>query len=209
MSVTVGVVFISDRDPDLYLNDCRASFDAHCADPMGMLGPVGMVNDRDHQLGMAGAVNEAWAWATDQGVDFLFHIEEDFVFRQEFSLRSMLFALSWGTKKLAQIVMKRQPWNPEEQAAGNILHTFGKIQERSMHTDALGSVQWVTHSHIFSLNPCIIPHAVFSQGYPTGNEAEATQRFLGQGYEFAIYGGIDDSPLVEHVGHVRGTGWKL
>lgn len=204
----IGVAFISDRPADLYLNDCMGSFDAHCQDPFSMLGPTTVIEDRSHQLGMSGAVEAAWSWATGEMVDYLFHIEEDFVFRQDFSLRAMLLALGWG-RNLAQMVLKRQPWSPEEQATGNMLSIFGHIEQQDMHTDALGTVRWVAHTHIFSLNPCLIPFDVFSQGYYAGNEAEATQELLRRSYRFGMFGGFDDDPIVEHVGHLRGEGWKL
>lgn len=204
----IGVAFISDRAPDLYLNDCMGSFDVHCQDPADLLGPTTVIEDRTHQLGMSGAVEAAWHWAAGEGVDYLFHIEEDFVFRRDFSLRAMLFAMSWG-RNFAQMVLKRQPWSPEEKAEGDILRVFGKLDQQDMHTDGLGTVRWVAHTHIFSLNPCLIPWEVFSEGYFTGNEAEATRELLRRSYRFGMFGGIDDPPIVEHVGHVRGEGWKL
>lgn len=204
----VGVAFISDRDPDLYLSDCIGSFDVHCVDPTSMLGPRTVIDDRDHLLGMSGSVNAAWEWAVAENVDYLFHIEEDFVFRRDFSLRAMLFALTWG-RHLAQIVLKRQPWSAEEAAVGNIIRLADDATEHDIHTDGLGTVQWVTHRRIFSLNPCLLPFSTFSQRYPAGNEAQMTQRLIMQKQRFAYFGGIDDGPIVEHVGHVRGTGWKL
>jgi hypothetical protein len=205
--VKVGVAFISDRDPQLYLQDCTASFWAHVQDPHGLIGDQLVVDDSNHDLGMAGAVNAAWSWAVAQDLDYLFHVEEDFVFRHDFSLRAMMFALTWG-KDLAQMVLKRQPWSPEEQAVGNIAR-MGEIAQQDMHTDALGTIRWCVHNRIFSLNPCLIPREIFEVGWPSGNEAEATMLMRASGYSFAFFGGIDDLPMVEHVGHVRGEGWKL
>lgn len=204
----VGVAFISDRDPELYLDDCRGSFYAHCHDYAGLIGPTTVIDDRGHRLGMAGAVKAAWHWATGEGVDYLFHIEEDFVFRRDFSLMAVMFALNWG-RDLAQMVLKRQPWSTEELTAGDILGVFGRLEEQDMHTDGLGTVRWVAHRHIFSLNPCLIPWEVFSEGYYDGNEAEATQELLRRSYRFGMFGGVNDPPIVEHVGHVRSEGWRL
>lgn len=208
MSAKIGVVFISDREPDLYLRDCMGSFNAHCADPSGLLVAQHTVDDRAHQLGMSGAVNAAWQWALGENLDYLFHVEEDFVFRRDFSLAAMVFALCWA-RNACQMVLKRQPWSPEEQAHGDIAAMGYPISQQDMHTDTLGTVRWATHKRIFSLNPCLLPFAIFRNPYPAGNEAEFTTHMRSLGKEFAFFGGIDDPPIVEHVGHQRSDGWRL
>lgn len=208
MSAKIGVVYISDRDPDLYLRDCIGSFNAHCQDPTGLLVAEHVVVDRAHQLGMSGAVNAAWRWGLNERLDYLMHVEEDFVFRHDFSLRAMVFAMTWA-RDACQMVLKRQPWSPEEQAHGNIVSMGYPVHQQNMHTDELGTVRWVTHQRLFSLNPCLLPFDTFRRSYPVGNEAEFTSCMRILDKEFAFFGGIDDPPLVEHVGHVRGDGWKL
>lgn len=185
------------------------SFDAHCEDPMNLLGPRTIIDDRAHELGMSGAVNAAWQWAVGENLTYLFHIEEDFVFRRDFSLRAVLFALNWA--RAAQIVLKRQPWSPEEQAVGNVIrYCGGTLDPQDMHTEMLGTVRWVRHSSgLFSLNPCVLPFETFSRPYPAGNEAEITAQLRAEERNLAYFGGIDDPPIVEHVGHQRGAGWRL
>lgn len=193
----IGVAFISDR-AERYLPGCAASFTVNVT---GFNAGCHVVDDREHLLGMAGAVRAAWAWALDDiKVDYLFHVEEDFRFAAPVDLAAVA-ALLDANPQLAQVVLKRNPWSPEERAAGGIIE-----QHPGDYTDRDG---WVEHGRVFSLNPCLIPRRVLEMGWPDGNEAEFTQRCLDAGYRFAFLGSRHDAPLVEHVGMVRGEGWRL
>lgn len=197
-----GVAFITDRE-DLYIQACCESLYDQVD---GDLTTGYVVDDRDHTLGMAGAVRDAWAWALDEDLDYLFHVEEDFLFTAPFRLDDLRWILDHAPH-LAQIVLKRQPWSIEEKAAGGIIE-----QDPGAYTQCAGmrhSLTWVEHTKIFSLNPCLIPRRVLELGWPDGNEAEFTQRCLDNGYRFAFYGHASDPPRVEHVGVVRGEGWRL
>lgn len=201
----IGVAFISDRG-DAYLPSCRESFYAN----FGEFSEV-VVDDSDHRLGMAGAVQAAWAWALDAGVDYLLHVEEDFVFTGPVNLDDLVWILDHAPH-LAQVVLKRQPWSAEEKAAGGIIE-----QDPGAYTQCGGmrhSLAWVEHSKIFSLNPCLIPRKVLELGWPSGplgvgNEAGFTQRCIQAGYRFAFYGQMGDPPVVDHVGVERAAGWRL
>lgn len=193
----IGAAFVSDRGP-LYLPGCAASFDGRVT---GFNVGCHVVDDSAHALGMAGAVRAAWAWALDEAkVDYLFHVEEDFRFVAPLDLQAVATALDHH-RHLAQLVLKRNPWSPEERAAGGIIEC---APEQYVDEDG-----WVEHRRIFSLNPCLIPRRVLELGWPDGNEAEFTQRCLDAGYSFGFLGARNDPPLVEHVGMVRGEGWRL
>lgn len=195
----IGAAFISDR-ADLYLPGCVASFHEKNASA-GL--PTYTVDDRTHQLGMAGAVRTAWQWALDNDFDYLLHIEEDFLFHR-LPLNRMRQILDTNPH-LAQVVLKRQPWSIEERAAGGIIERHP--QDYTQHSN--GELLWVEHQRIFSLNPCLIPRNVLELGWPESNEAGMTQRCLDAGLRFAFYGHRQDPPRVEHVGSVRGEGWRL
>jgi len=106
---------------------------------------------------------------------------------------------------LAQVVLKRQPWSQEEQAAGGFIE-----QHPDDYTDHhAGQLSWVSHQRFFSLNPCLIPRHILEVGWPDGNEAEMTSTLVEMGYRFAFYGDRADPPRVEHIAAVRGTGWRL
>lgn len=192
--MSYAVAFISDRG-HLYLPKCIASL--YCNE---VPSAFRIVDDHEHRLGMAGAVRTAWNWAVELEADYLLHVEEDFLFRAPVDvtrMRAILEEYPW----LAQVVLKRQPWNEIERAAGGIIEA-----NPCAYTQRDGFVE---HELIFSLNPCLIPRRVLQMGWPDGNEAEFTAMCLDQGYTFAFLGEKFDPPLVEHIGVHRGAGWKL
>ncbi len=103
--------------------------------------------------------------------------------------------------RLAQLVLKRQAWSPEELAAGGIMECHpAEYRQRD---------GWVEHSRIFSLNPCLIPREVVEMGWPAGNEAEMTARLVAAGWSFGFWGRRDDPPRCLHIGEHRSAGWSL
>lgn len=149
--------------------------------------------------GLAAAVASAWADLPDDA-DYVFHLEEDFVLTEPVPLVTMAAVLASHTE-LAQLVLKRQPWSPEERAAGGIIE---RHPERYTERDA-----YVEHREIFSLNPSLIPRAITDRGWPPGNEAEMTAQLLADGYSFAFWGRAKDRPRCLHIGAERSPGWKL
>ena len=197
----IVTVFVSDRG-DQYLPRCIDTFDTYVYGESDRI----VVDDRDHRFGMAGAVRDGWTRALDLGADYVFHVEEDFEFRSPVQLDSLQYILD-RAPHLAQVVLKRQPWNEQEKQAGGIVE-----QEPDAYVEcgAMGrNVRWTEHRRIFSLNPCLIPRRTLELGWPDGNEAEFTQRCLDAEMLFAFYGGRFDPPVVHHVGYQRSGGWRL
>lgn len=149
--------------------------------------------------GLAAAVRSAWA-ALPDSVEFVFHLEADFILLEPVDLEAMADTLD-ANRRLAQLVLKRQPWSPEEQTAGGIIETCpGAYDDRD---------GWVEHCRIFSLNPCLIPREVVDMGWPDSNEAGQTTRLVDDGWSFGLWGGREDPPRVLHIGVERAPGWKL
>lgn len=196
----IGVAFISDR-ADKYLPGCIHSFVRFVYPSLSIDEmTVTVIDDRDHRLGMSGAVNAAWDWARAADVDYLLHVEEDFRFTADIDVHALADLLD-EDPTLAQVVLKRQPWSPEEHRAGGIIECHPLD-----YTDLPGHV---VHQRIFSLNPCLIPRRILDLGWPAGNEAEMTTNLVARGYRFAFLGHRSDPPRVEHVGAERGIGWRL
>lgn len=198
-----GIVVVSDRG-DLYLPGCLNSIREHVKVWAPNTVDLHIVRDDNHELGLAGAVAAAWAWALDAGVDYLLHVEEDFRFVDRCPLAAMTEILE-RYDRLAQVVLKRQPWSSEEKAAGGIIelrpHEYTDVRD--------GHLFWCETDWIFSLNPCLIPRKVLEYGWPSGNEAGMRERLVADGWRMAMFGRRDDPPRVEHVGMVRGQGWRL
>lgn len=197
----IAAVVVSDR-ADQYLPGCLASMHAMILGDHDTI----VVDDRDHTLGLAGAVRHGWTQALDAGADYVLHVEEDFRFLEPIYLGDLVYILNRACS-LAQVVLKRQPWNAIEIAAGGIVEADPAAYTQYGATGR--NLCWTAHRKIFSLNPCLIPRKVLELGWPDGNEAEFTQMCLAAGYQFAFFGGRFDSPRVEHVGFHRAAGWRL
>jgi hypothetical protein len=202
--VKVVTVFVSDRG-DRYLPGCIASYAEH----VGFSMPHTVIDDAQHALGMAGAVRAGFQWALDQECDYALWIEEDFVFLDRVPLPEMVAILD-RAPQLAQVVLKRGPWSPAERAAGGIIEM---APDRYIDRSFGPGCEHVEHGWVgdcgFSLNPCVIPRRVLELGWPDGNEAEMSQQLVDAGLSFAFYGRRQDPPRCEHVGAVRGDGWRL
>lgn len=203
----IAAVFVSDRPADLYLTRCIKSLEDQ--PEAELIVERHVVDDRAHELGMAGAVQAAWQWALATGCDYLIHIEEDFEF-YDLPLSGMHHVLD-RNPHLASVVLKRDPWSPEEHAAGGQIevnpqaHTQYKAFGRNVH--------WVEHDLLFSLNPCLIPRKTLELPWPESNdrgfEAEFADVCRAHGMRFAYYGKLDDPPRCVHIGAERATrGWR-
>lgn len=154
--------------------------------------------------GFGATVRVAWEAALALRPDHIFHLEEDFVFNRPVDLDGMVETLD-ANPKLAQLALKRQPVNDQERAAGDMLKTWPveKVWQKDGYVE-----QWVT----FTTNPCLVSAraaeiAVSTPGALT--EPEVTSRLLGAGFSFGFAGGLDDPPLVTHIGNERSSGWLL
>jgi len=205
-SAVIVCAVISDRPPELYLNDCLENLRSYLPSDV----PVDVIDDTAHKLGMAGAVQAGFKWALDAAADYVLWVEEDFRLI-DLPLDGMRYVLE-RNPHLSQVVLKRQPWSREEVAAGGQIETNPGAY--SQHQGYGRNVSWVEHSTLFSLNPCLIPRRTLELGWPSGplgvgNESGMTQRCLDAGMRFAYYGKLDDPARCEHVGHIRGSGWRL
>ena len=198
----IGLIVVSDRG-DRYLPGCLDNI----AKRVRPMLPMHIVDDRDHRLGMAGAVQAGFEWALAAGWKYAVWVEEDFRFNGDMPLSEMLTILD-RCPHLAQVVLKRQAWSVEERAVGGLMELHpGDYTEHALGTR--DDYHYVEHSRIFSLNPCLIPRRVLELGWPSGNEAGFTQKCLDAGFTFAFYGKRGHPPLVTHVGDVRSQGWRL
>ncbi len=156
------------------------------------LPPGWLVVGHDQQQGLAASVNTGWGILDDHDLDFIFHVEEDFVFHAEPPLDDMAFILD-ETPDLAQLVLQRPPWSAEEIRAGNTLKLYA--DEITQHDG------WCEWRKWFSLNPCLYPWWVTGIGWPEhGGEDEFTPLVLERGYRLGVYGTPDDVPICEHIG---------
>jgi len=195
--VSITVLLIDDGRP--YRERCVASIN----EMLPHVERLVEVNDPDHELGFAGAIQRGW----DQiRTDWVFHVEADFVFKAPVPLDRMVSVMK-RKPYLAQIALKRQAWNPEEIAAGGVVEAdfdaFEQVIDR-------GDI-WTEHRKFFTTNPSLYPAALCKQGWPQVEHSEGvfTHMLLGApSVRFAYWGPKIAPPMVEHIGEIRaGVGY--
>lgn len=142
-----------------------------------------------YRAGLSAAVAKAWA-AVPEDITHVFHLEEDFHLCEPVDLDAMADVVD--RDRLANMVLLRQPWTPEEQAAGGYQQNPAYIQQP----------EYLHHREGFWLNPCLIPADVIRGG--GGNEPQLTARWRHRG--FGVWGQRDDHPRCLHVGTEGGMG---
>ena len=190
----VHLFIINDADDDAYAAFLEVQF------------PAFTIIHHDERRGLSGAVRSAWETALVTGADYIFHLEDDFIFNRKINVDKMIRLLHCEPH-LAQVLLKRQPWNDEEIAAGNIIQAYP-----DEHTDhSCPSGNWVEHRRLFSFNPFIAPRHVLELALAeSANTLErgVTDTLLKHDYSFAYYGKRDDEPRCHHIGDQRSSGYK-
>lgn len=152
--------------------------------------------------GFDGAIRSAWSALLDESTaPFVFHLEDDFRFRRPVDLGE-LAAVLLHHETLAQLALRRQPWNPTEVAAGGVVEANPED-----FTDREG---WLEHRRFFTTNPSLYRRDLMRRGWPTGaaSEGRFSADLFADGYTAGYWGARASGEWVEHIGHHRaGTGY--
>lgn len=164
--------------------------------------------------GFGGAIANAWSQVYQLSeAEHVFHVEQDFTFNRDIDLTAMAGVLD-DQPHLAQVALRRQPWNDAERAAGGIVE-----QHPASYVDCGdGTHQWLEHRLFYTTNPSLIRRSLIARGWPDvpRSEGEYSHYLLRTGtpeatpeeVRFAYWGRREDGPWVEHIGHQRtGTGY--
>ncbi len=213
--VSIGLCIISDGRFD-YLAECINSLEARVAYPFVrkvIVDDSGELNIQlrvrqafpDYEVlahprrqGVSAAIRTAWAAMLETDAEYVFHVEQDFTFNETIDLDDLADILkrrSW----LANVTLKRQPYSPVEQAAGDFMRV-----NPDYYTDRDGYVEW---SKLFCCNPSLIRRDVLELA-PFSNEGDFARTCKHAGFTFAFYGQKADPPRVTHIGEYRALGWK-
>lgn len=158
------------------------------------------------RLGHGGAVRRAWFELNHDPNRFIFHLEDDFIFEQQFELAELADLLDdkyW----LAQVSLRRDRWGREQ--VGFIEDAPGWYSQKETPRR-----KWIETRRNWSFNPCMYRSKLLSVGYPEGlqGEVEWTTKLLATGLpwnvqpgmvQFGIWGGLDEPPYVTHIGFER------
>jgi hypothetical protein len=188
------------------------------------LGYVVEVDDRQHRMGFGGAIRTGWHYlamalrdasleGTPPPFDYVFHLEEDWLFLEAIDLRwlAAMLAGSATPKRsalptLAQAALKRGPVNSVERKAGGLVEQWPEeYADSGTITPEAGGVPYLTHRLFFTTNPSLYRASLMTLGWPEGPASERafTELLLSLGYSFGYYGAREHPPTVEHLGAVR------
>lgn len=193
-------------DPKVLVVDVPGDDGEAYVDELERIFPELDVNQarRDEKAGFTGAIRRGWDILRPlAGFDYVFHLEDDFVFETAPPCSSMIEILDrdpW----LAQVALARQPVNRREVAAGGMLRTIADLEQCARFDH-----RWMVHRSFFTTNPSIYPRELLSIGFPDPPDSEAKfgDELVRRGYSFAFAGSPDDPPAVRHLGR-RSEEWK-
>lgn len=149
--------------------------------------------------GLTANLSQTWA-ELDLTDEWVVHVESDFVIHDA-PLAEMAATLD-ANRNVANMVLARQPVNPQEIAAGSVLATVPGLVDRG---------GWCEHAAGFWLNP-FVARASLLRTLHAGVETDLTAQCLARGMTFGYWGSPADPPRCEHIGVEGGMwseGWKL
>lgn len=175
--------------------------------------PDWIVMSGSKRLGFGGAIQRAWNITHGAASDdhrYVWHQEDDFTFNRPVNLDDMIHVLD-EHPYLAQMALRRQPWNDEERAGGGQIERFPR-EDFPEHSDDHGNV-WLEHRRWFTTNPSLIPRYLVAGGWPTVNQSEGifTHQLIRRdpALRFGYWGTYDSGVAwVHHIGEQRvGNGY--
>jgi len=159
------------------------------------------VDDRAHLLGFAGAIQHGWDQILDTDAELIFHLEGDFTFNGSVPLEAMA-ELAYDPH-IAQVALKRQPWNQQEIEAGGIVELNPDDFEEGTCGDGN---RYTAHRRFWTTNPSIYRRDIAERGWPQEADSEgkfAISLFQDPHVVSTFWGGKFDPPLVHHIGDSR------
>lgn len=194
-----------------------AAFDASvvvvndCPDPgyrdviSELIEPDVLLRFQGSRRGFGGAIIDGWAALRNLEVDYVFHLEDDFMFTRYVDLGAMRAVLD-ANERVCQMALRRQAWNQEEKTAGGLV----QLAPDAYTERITGRHEWLEHSLFFTTNPSLYRADLMGSGWPKGanSEGKFTHQLLGQERTFGYWGRKWDEPWVLHIGeHRTGTGY--
>lgn len=185
------------------VNDCPA---ADYRDTIAsLINPDTILDYKGAKRGFGGAIIDGWAAMKHLEVDYVFHLEDDFMFTRFVDLAAMRAVLD-ANDRVCQMALRRQAWNQQEKDAGGLVQLApDEYVERTT-----GRHEWLEHRLFFTTNPSLYRAELMDGGWPTGahSEGQFTQRLRAQDRTFGYWGKKWDEPWVLHIGEQRvGTGY--
>lgn len=168
----------------------------------GNISRIILNDDSERNSGYTLAMILAWEKLKQDSNEWVFHLEEDFLIREDIYLNNMIEVLSKNTH-IKQMVLLRQPLAARHIRKGGIIQAHPDRYEDK--TDGFNC--WVEHRVGFSCNPCLYSKSLIHEySWPNVKGSEGAYGNLllqDPKARFAYWGKTTDAPKVEHIGEVR------
>ena len=168
-----------------------------------------VIHESGERQGFGGAIRTGWDHLRRHSTaSHIFHLEDDFTFNRPVDLLDLAAVLS-QRPNVAQVALRRQPWNEHEALAGGIVEQHPDAY--TDHEDGHGRA-WLEHRQFFTTNPTLYRRSLIEENeWPEGRDSEGRFSIALLGDEdlrFAFYGRRDSGEWVQHNGNTRnGTGY--
>lgn len=154
------------------------------------------------RVGFAKAMISAWQKLKEDSNEWVFHLEEDFLFMDDVYIHNIIDVITHN-EYLKQIVLLRQPTGSRARIKGGIIASHPERYEDK--TDGIN--YWVEHRVNFSCNPCVYKKSLIYE-YPWPDIIYSEREygrmlFKDPNTKFAYWGKSTDKPRVMHIGKVR------
>lgn len=159
------------------------------------------------KVGFAGAMISAWDKLKEDSNEWVFHLEEDFLFMDDIYVEDMVNVIKHNSY-IKEIVLLRQPIAGRELVKGGIIASHPERYEDK--TD--GKNYWLEHRVNFSCNPCLYKKSLIYDhpwpNLPYSERVYSRKLFEDPNAKCAYWGKRTDPPKVWHIGEVRtGSGY--
>jgi hypothetical protein len=163
--------------------------------------------------GCAGAFRSAREQVRNStGAKFLFMIEQDFTFFRYVNMRAMMQVLD-DNQHIAEIALRRQPWNEQERAAGGVVEQHPDWYVDKEDKDGR---KWLEQGVFYTTNPHLERTSLLNIPWPdhqVGRYSEdtfthilkshGTPEVVGDDVRFAYWGARDSGVWTTHIGYER------
>jgi len=162
-----------------------------------------VVEVADTPQGFEYAMNKLWDVVRSADTDFVFHLEDDFLFPDPVSLIDLVSILNENTS-MSQVAFKRQPWFANEVAQGGLIQALERNQNVFTDKTSAAGIKYTEHRVLWTANPSVFPKWLIEKyPWPLESWSEslfAKSIFRNPGITSAYYGHKYDEPACIHIG---------
>lgn len=158
------------------------------------------------RLGFGGALNRAWRHVAAGDEDWVFDLEDDFVFMRPVDLAAIIDVMT-AHPHVVQMALRRQPVAAVERSAGGVVEQWPEAYAE-IHWKEW---RWLEHRLFLTTNPALWRMERCGYGWPTVDASEAlysSQTFQNPKLRAGYWGPLSSGEAVHHIGtERRGRGY--